>query len=110
MLDHALEMPPHPICARGLGVSPSPSGNHVGTHMHQVGHGVGITLRKDCHQINGSFGIPSLAPLTHCLDLTGLLVPDAVCKGYDPRSDPIQDVSTHEQSSGVVLDNGTAEA
>ena len=60
--------------------------------------------------IHGRIGVPGLAPLAHRLDLTGLFVPDAVRKGSHPRGADIEDVLTHPQRPGVMLDHAIDKA
>ena len=51
-----------------------------------------------------------LCAIAHRLDLTGLLVPDAVCQGPHPRDADVEDLFTHPQRTGVMLHHSIDEA
>ena len=64
---------------------------------------LGSPPRLEHHRVDGSLGVPGLAPLAHSLDLLGLITPDGLTEGSHARHPDIEDELANPQSTGVVL-------
>ena len=101
--DHSFEEPGDAVVPCGGGARHLHGLNLGRAHALQAAEAVGITPAFQGHGIDGGLRVPGLAPLTHGLDLLGLVPPDALGQGAHARRADVEHELAHAQGAGVVL-------